>query len=168
MQGQDKAVIKFGISWSLSAWFADGCLLAVSSHSVLSVCRPLVSFCVSNIFLLIRTSVRLDSCPHILPNFTFCCFPVLSRARLCDPMDYRAPGFPVLHQLPEFVQTLAYWVSDAIQQSHPLLPPSPPAFNLSQQQSLFHWVNSSHQVAKILEFQLQHESFQWIFKVDFL
>ena len=70
-------------------------------------------------------------------------------------------GLPVHHQLPEFTQTHVYWVSDAIQPSHPLLSPSPPALNLSAHQGLFTWVSSSHQVAKVLEFQLQHQSFQW-------
>ena len=72
------------------------------------------------------------------------------------------------HQLPEFTQTHVHWVGDAIQPSHPLLIPSPPAFDLSQHQGLFKWVSSSHQVAKVLEFQLQHQSFQWIFRADFL
>ena len=87
---------------------------------------------------------------------------------LCDPMDYSTPGLPVHHQLLEFTQTHVHWVSDAIQPSHPLLSPSPPAFNLSQHQGLFKWVSSSHQVAKELEFQLQHQSFQWLFRTDFL
>ena len=68
----------------------------------------------------------------------------------------------------EFAQTHVHWVSDAIQPSHPLLSPSPPAFNFSQHQGLFKWVSSLHQVTKVLEFQLQHQSFQWIFRVDFL
>ena len=85
-----------------------------------------------------------------------------------DPMDRSTPGLPVHHQLPEFTQTQVHWVSDAIQPSHPLSAPSPPAFNLSQHQGLFKWVSSSHQVAKVLEFQLQHQSFQWIFRTDFL
>ena len=78
-------------------------------------------------------------------------------------MDCSMPGFPVLHHLMELAQTHVHWVSDAIQPSHPLLSPSPPAFNLSQHQSLFQWVSSSHQVTKVLELQLQlqHESFQW-------
>ena len=76
------------------------------------------------------------------------------------------PGFPVLHSLPEFAQTHTPCVSDAIQPSHPLLPPFPPALNLPQHQGLFQWVGCSHQVDKALE--LQHQSFQWIFKVDFL
>ena len=72
---------------------------------------------------------------------------------LCDPMDCTMPGFPVHHQLPEFAQTHAHWVSDAIQPSHPLSSPSPPAFKLFQHQGLFKWVSSSHQVAKVLELQ---------------
>ena len=90
-----------------------------------------------------------------------------SCAALCDPMDCSTPGLPVHHQLLEFTQTLVHWVSDAIQPSHPLSFPSP-TFNLSQHQGFFQWVSSSHQVAKVLEFQLQHQSFQWIFRTDFL
>ena len=78
-------------------------------------------------------------------------------------MDCSTPGSPVLHQLLELAQTHIHRVSDAFQPSHPLLSPSPPAFNLSQHHSLFQWGSSSHQVAKVLEFQLQHQSFQWIF-----
>ena len=81
---------------------------------------------------------------------------------LCGPMDCSTPGLPVHHQLPEFSQTHVHWVSDAIQPSHPLLSPSPPTFNLTQQQGLFKWILSSHEVAKVLEFQLQPQSFQWI------
>ena len=73
---------------------------------------------------------------------------------LCDPMNCSTPGLPVHHQLPEFTQTHAHQVGDTIQPSHPLLSPSPPAPNPSQHQSLFQWVNSSHEVAKVLEFQL--------------
>ena len=75
---------------------------------------------------------------------------------LCDPMDCSTPGLPVHHHLPEFTQTPVHWVGHAIQPSHPLWSPFPPAFNLSQHQDLFKWVSSSHVVAKILEFQLQH------------
>ena len=74
---------------------------------------------------------------------------------LCDTTDCSTPGFPVHHQLPELAQTHIHRVSDAVQLSHPQLSPSPPAFNLSQHQGLFHWVSYSHQVAKVLEFQLQ-------------
>ena len=79
---------------------------------------------------------------------------------LCDPMNRSTPGLPVHHQLPEFTQTHVHRVFDAIQLSHPRSSPSPPGPNPSQQQSLFQWVNSSHEVAKVLEFQLQHQSFQ--------
>ena len=75
-------------------------------------------------------------------------------------MNRSTPGFPVHHQLLEFTETHAQRVSDAIQPSHPLSSPSPPAPNPSQHQSLFQWVNSSHEVAKVLEFQLEHHSFQ--------
>jgi len=74
---------------------------------------------------------------------------------LCDPMDCSMSGFPVHHQLLEFIQTHVHWVGDAIQPSHSLLSPSPPTFNLSHHQGLFQWVNSLHQVAKVLE--LQHQ-----------
>ena len=87
---------------------------------------------------------------------------------LRDPMDCSTPGSPVHHQLPEFTQTHAHWVGDAIQPSHPLSSPSPPSFNLSQHQGLFRWVSSSHQAAKVLEFQLQHQSFQCMFSTDLL
>ena len=73
---------------------------------------------------------------------------------LCDPMNCSTPGLPVHHQLPEFTQTHVHQVGDAIQPSHPLSSPSPPAPNPSEHQSLFQWVNSSHEVAKVLEFQL--------------
>ena len=86
----------------------------------------------------------------------------------CDPVDYSMPGFSVHHQLPKLVLTQVHQVSDAIQPSHPLSLPSPPAFNLSQHQGLFQWVSSSQQVAKVLQFQLQHQSFQWLFRIDFL
>ena len=84
------------------------------------------------------------------------------------PMECSTPGFPVHHQLPELAQTHIHRVGDAIQLSHPLLSPSPPAFNLSQHQGCFQWVSSAHQVAKILEFQFLHHSFQWIFRTDFI
>ena len=79
---------------------------------------------------------------------------------LCDPMNHSTPGLPVHHQLPEFTQTHVHGVSDVIQPSHPLSSLSPPAFNLSQHQGLSQGVSPLHQVAKVLEFQLQHQSFQ--------
>ena len=82
------------------------------------------------------------------------------------PWTGSTPGLPVHHHLLEFTQTHVHWISDAVQPSHPLSYPSPPAFNLSQHQGLFKWVSSSHQVAKVLK--LQHQFFQWIFRIDFL
>ena len=79
---------------------------------------------------------------------------------LVTPMDCSTPGFPVHHQLPKLAQTHVHWVGDTIQPSHPLSSPSSPAINLSQDQGLFQWIGSSLQVAKVLELQLQHQSFQ--------
>ena len=87
---------------------------------------------------------------------------------LCDPMNHSIPGLPVHHQLPELTQTHVHQVGDAIQPSHPLLSPSPPAPNPSQHQGLFQWVNFSYEVAKLLEFQLQHQSFQGTPRTDLL
>ena len=92
---------------------------------------------------------------------------------LCNPMNCSTPGLPVHHQLPEFTQTHVHRASDAIQPSHSLSSPSPPAPNPSKHQGLFQWVNSSHEMAKVLEFQPQHQSFQWTprmvsFRMDWL
>ena len=87
---------------------------------------------------------------------------------LCNPMNHSTPGLPVHHQLPEFTQTHARRVGDAIQPSHPLSSPSPPAPNPSQHQGLFQWVNSSHEVSEVLEFQTEHQSFQWTPRTDLL
>ena len=92
----------------------------------------------------------------------------LSRVQLCKPMHCSMPGLPVHHKLPEFTQNHVHRVGDSIQPSHPLLSPSPPAPNPSQHHGLFQWVNSSHKVAKVLEFQLQHQSFQWTPRTDLL
>ena len=104
-----------------------------------------------------------------MSHFAFCCCSVTQLClTLCNNMNCSTSGFLVLHHLLEFAQTHVYQVGDAIHSSHPLLSPSPPAFKLSQHQSLFKWVCSLHQVAKVLELQLQHQSFQWIFRTDFL
>ena len=87
---------------------------------------------------------------------------------LCNPMNRSTPGLPVYHQLPKFTQTHVHRVSDVIEPSHPLSSPSPPAPNPSQHQGFFQWVNSSHEVAKVLEFLLQHQSFQWTPRTDLL
>ena len=102
-----------------------------------------------------RTNFQFSSVAQLCPT-------------LCNHMDCSMPGLPVHHQLPEFTQAHVHWVGDAIQPFHPLLSPSPPALNLSQHQGLFKWVSSSHQVAKVLESQLQHQSFQWTPRTDLL
>ena len=87
---------------------------------------------------------------------------------LCDPKGCSMPRLPVYYKLPEFTQAHVHRVGDAIQSSHPLSSPSPSALNPSQHQGLFQWVSSSHQMAKVLEFQLQHQSFQWTLGTDIL
>ena len=104
------------------------------SHVTLSEPQPALSYPIS-------PSVQFSSVAQSCPT-------------LCNPMNHSMPGLPVHHQLPEFTQTHIHQVSDAIQPSHPLSSPSPPAPNPSQHQSLFQRVNSSHEVAKVLEFQL--------------
>jgi len=101
-----------------------------------------------------RASVQFSSVVQLYPT-------------LWDPLDCSMPGLPAHHQLPVFTQTHVHWVGDAIQPFHHLSSPSL-TFNLSQHQGLLQWVSSLHQVAKVLEFQLQHQSFQWIFRTDFL
>ena len=88
----------------------------------------------------------------------YCCSVAHSCPTLCHPMDCSTPGFLVLHYLSDLAQTHVHRVGNAIKPSHPLSSPSPPAFNLSQHQDLFQWVSSSHQVAKVLDLQLQHQS----------
>ena len=99
---------------------------------------------------------------------SWCCLFAKLCPTLCNPMNHSTPGFRVHHELPDLTQTHVHWVGDAIQPSHPLSSPSPPALNLSQNQGLFQWLSSLNQVAKVLEFQLQHQSFQWIFRTDLL
>ena len=113
----------------------------------------------------IRTPHRIISKSKILES----CLSSVAQSclTLCNPMDCSTPGLPVHRQLLELAQTHVHRVSDAIQPSHLLLSPSPPAFNLSQHQGFFQWVSSSHQVAKALELQLQHQSLQRIFMTDF-
>ena len=103
-------------------------------------------------------------------HLEMCCFRSVAKPclNLCNPMDCSTPDFPVCHHLLEYAQTHVPWISDAIQPIHLLSFPSPPAFYLSQHQSLFQWVSFSHQESKVLKCQLQHQSFKWIFRVDFL
>ena len=113
--------------------------------------------------------VILDSGETCIPPTSYCCFLITKLCpTLCDPMNCSTPSFPVLHHLPEFAQTHVHWVSDAIQPSHPLSSPPPFALSLSQHQGPFQGVSSLHQVAKVLKLQLQHQSFQWLFRTHFL
>ena len=105
----------------------------------------------------------------LLKGIIYCCYLIAkSCPALCHPMDCSVPSSSVLYYLLEFAQIHIHRVGDAIWACHPLPPPSLFVFNLSQHQGLFQWVSSSHQVAKELEFQLQHQSFQWIFRTDFI
>ena len=104
-------------------------------------------------------------CPYSSPQFSSVTQSCLT---LCDPMNCSTPDLPVHHHLLEFTQTHVHWVGDAIQPSHPLSSCSPPALNLSQHQRLFKWVSSLHQVTKVLEFQLEHQFFQWTPRTDIL
>ena len=117
------------------------------SDWITTITRPLQFVCVSSV----QFSSVAKSCPS-----------------LCNPMNRSMPGLPVHHQLPESTQTHVHRVNDVIQPSHPLSSPSLPTLNLSQHQGFFQWVSSSHQVAKVLEFQLQHQSFQWTPRTDLL
>ena len=112
----------------------------------------------------------LSSMPFIFAISTIIQFSSLTQSclTLCNPMDCSMPGLPVHHQLPEFTQTHVHRVGDAIQPSHSMSSPSPLTFNLSQHQGLFKWVSSLYQVPKVLEFQLQHQPFQWTPRTDLL
>ena len=118
--------------------------------------------------------VQICQLPHHILDLFFPSSPVQfssvtqSCLTFCDPVNRSMPGLPVQHQLPEPTQTHVHWVGDAIQSSHLLSSPSPPAFKLSQHQGLFQIVSYLHQVAKVWELQLHHQSFQWIFRDDFL
>ena len=160
-------------------------VMSVMTSSDLILCRPLLLL--PSIFPSIRVfsneSVLCIRCPKIgvsastsvLPMNIQYWFPLgwtgwislqpvqfssvaQSCPTLCDPMNCSTPGLPVHNQLPEFTQTHVHWVSDAIQPSQPLLSPSPPVPNPSKHQGLFQWVNSSHEVAKVLEFDSQKSS----------
>ena len=171
-----QASLSFTISWSLLKHMSIE-LVMPSNHPIL--CLPLLLL--PSIFPSIRIFSNESTLPMWWPKCTlnmlfsgylvdvsyYCCGCSVAHSclTLWDPMDYSTPSFPVLHYLLEFAQTHVHWVGDAIQPSHPLSSLSLPAFNLSQHQGLFQWVSSSHQVAKVLE--RQHQSFQWIFRVDF-
>ena len=132
------------LRWML--WISSITMLILSAWGHLSYI-----FILQNFFALIQFSSVAQSCPT-----------------LCDPMNRSTSGLPVHHQFPEFTQTQVHQVSDAIQPSHPLSSPSPPAPSPSQHQGLFQSVNSLHEAAKVLEFQPQHQSLQWTPRTGFL
>ena len=142
---------------------------AVSDDIVITQKNVIVSSC-SRIYLISLHCMTLkfeEILKNIINNIQFSSV-AQSCPALCDPMNCSMPVLPVHHQLLESTQTHVHWIGDDIQPPHPLSSPSPPALNLSQNQGLFKWVNSSHQVANILEFQLQHQSFQWTPRTDLL
>ena len=132
-----------------------------------STLTKIISFAICEV-LSSNASLHKPVITKIVLNFKSVQFSSVAQScpALCDPMDCSTPGLPVHHQHPKFTQTHVHWVGDAIQPSHPLPSPSFASFNLSQHQGLFKWIRSSHQVAKVLEFQ--HQSFQWIFRTNFL
>ena len=149
-------------------WVGDGCLLVMSlcdgESSHLSYVSPLfIEIQLTYNVVLISAIQKSDSLSSVQFSSV-----MQSCLTLCNPMDCSTSDLPVHHQLPEFTQIHVHWVSDAVQPSQPLSSPSPSSFNLSQHQGLFQWVGSLHQVAKVLEFQLQHQFFQRIFRTDFL
>ena len=135
------------ICWAWHVLYFYTCILFLNLYYM---CKLLVT-----VFLLLYS--QWSCCFLIYQSFSFLQFSLVAQSCLtiCDPMNCSTPGLPVHQQHPEFTQTLVHWVGDAIQSSHPLLSPSHPTFNVSQYQGLFQWVSSLHQVAKVLEFQLQ-------------
>ena len=121
----------------------------------------------SNLLISLLMSISVVSCFWLLWIAQFSSV-AQSCLNLCDPMNHSTPGLPVHHQLLEFTQNHVHQISDTIQPSHPLSYPSPSALNPSQHQGLFQWVNISHEVAKVLEFQLQDQSLQWTPRTDLL
>ena len=142
--------------WGLSDWTELNWMMNHTVYVTMFL-KVAAASCFSHVWLFATriSSVEFSSVAQSCPT-------------LCDSMNRSTPGLPVHHQLPEFTQTHVHWVSDAIQPSHPLLSPSPPAPNPSQHQSLFQWINSLHEVAKVLEFQLQHHFFQRNPRADLL
>ena len=134
---------------------------------VLQLAKPIPESWSSSFKMQMPVKKRIKSFTHFKTSLRILLLSTQSCPTLCDSMDCSPPGLPLLHHLTEFAETHVHWVSDAIQPSHPLSSPSP-TFNLSQHQGLFQWLSSLHQVAKLLELQLQRQSFQWIFRTDFL
>ena len=149
----------------LHSWFVSH-VSSVRPHSIPQACRSLLdpTFLIKeNIYRGgMREKKMVKNIYDLFHYLEYIQFSSVTQSCLtvCDPKNRSTLGLPVHHQLPEFTQTHVHRVSDAAQPSHPLLSPSPPAFNLPQHQGLFQRVSSSHQVAKVLGFQLQHQSLQ--------
>ena len=150
----------FSECWALSQLFHSP--LSLSSRNFLVPLHFLAIWVVSSAslrLLIFLPAILILACVSSSPAFLMRCSVEFSSVAqscptLCDPRNHSTPGLPVHQQLLEFTETHVHWVGDAIQPSHPLSSPSPPAPNPSQHQSLFQWVNSSHEVARVLEFQL--------------
>ena len=161
-------MIKWFFVFSLLMWWITLTDLHILKNPCIPEINPTWSWCMNLLMCcwihLASMLSRILASIYISDQFSWV---AQSCPTLCDPMDCRTPGLPVHHQLLELTPKHVHLVSDAIQPSHPLSSPSP-AFNLFQHQGLFQWVSSSHQVAKELEFQLDHQSFQCIVRTDFL
>ena len=167
---------------TLSFWFMSPCteetlkflpcIFSMSQSTLCLVLRKITACVIVSVSYKSQKNVQLSFLSTLILNCLIPSVQFSSVTRSCptlfDPMNPSTPGLPIHHQLLEFTQTHVHRVSDAIQPSNPLLSPSPPALNPSQHQGLFQWVSSSHEVAKVLEFQLQHQSFQWTPRTDLL
>ena len=149
--------------------------MCLSTYTYKCACPPYTQWLSHNHSALFPAQLAFATCDAILAlrlwrhqGAAFISVQSLSRVWLWDTMDCIMPGFPVHHQILELTQTHVHWVDDVIQPSHPLSSPSPLAFNLSQHQGLFQGVSSSHQIAKVLEFNLQHQSSRWTLRTDLL
>ena len=133
-----KKTLRTAMVWACCCGWEEDWVASLRTSLIIHCTLDTISLLLrASTYILIQFSSVAESCPT-----------------LCNPMNCSTPSLRVHHQLPEFIQTHVHWVSDSIQPSHPLSSPSPPAPNPSQHQSLFQWVNSSHEVAKVLEFQL--------------
>ena len=168
------------VSWIAGRFFTNWTIREAQANydlhqfGKLNLCSQNENFCLSSLpfstrmwsilkFMIIVTHTSLI---RIFSPCIDCC--LVARFDSLRPHGLQQPGIPVYHELLEFTQTQVHWVSDVVQPSHPLSSPSPPALSLSQHQGVFNWVSSLYQVAEVLEFQLQHQSFQWIVRTDFL
>ena len=165
-------LISFRIDWFDLA--VQGIVKSLLQHHSLKAsalwCSAFFKFQFSHLYMTTGKTIALTIWTFV-GKVMFLVFNLLSRfvssvqfscsvMSVCNTVNCSTPGLPVHQQLPEFTQTHVHWVDDAIEPSHPLSSPSPPAFNLSQHQGLFKWVSSLHQLTKVLESQLQHQSFQ--------